>query len=111
MGVFNGNYKIESLNETLDVAYGAIVKLEFVENSTWKATFAIAKTRENATHNFAYKHVSVEFEWDRKCNPIPLAYEKAKEQRNDWQYDKDGKPVKIKVDGIFTGWYDDDKNV
>lgn len=111
MGLKTTNHVSKSTGLTLPEAYAAIG--DFVLNrytNNVRAVFLIQTTRENALTK-KYKpleEVTIEFVWDRKGNPILVAYELAKKQiRTVEKYNEKGEPYTEVEYGTLYGWDND----
>ncbi len=110
MGLKNTNYKIG--HNTYDTVYavfnGNIKKL----GNEYVVGFNIDTKREFALSDepLVKKEVKVKVEdWDRKTDLVALAYQKGKEKVKHTYYDPITHEEKeVFIDGVFTGWVDDD---
>ena len=106
MGLKNKIYEINGYfyPEVYAVFNGKVQK----SGNSFVVGFDIHASRELALTKQPLKSVNVVVSnWDRQSNLIALAYQKGKEQLEDWQYDINGKPQTILIDNVFTGWQDD----
>ena len=107
MGAMIENYKVEKLGITLPNAY-AILKDLTIKGDSVTAHFAIQSTRENARHLQPLEVKTEHFKWDRKTDIAKMAYEKAKGQTTQKDYDYvECKEVETIVNGCLYGWKDD----
>jgi hypothetical protein len=108
MGLKTNNCYIKSLNYTFPTAYAILERLD-LQGTRGTAVFAIQQTREMAKKNQPFETVFVEFEWDRKENPIVSAYNAAKTQVHKKMRRAEGTNetiVEVEL-GILYGWQDD----
>lgn len=106
MGLINRNYKIgHNVYDTVYAVFNGNIKRSGDAHIVY---FNIDTTREFALTDEPLKTVGVVVEnWDRKCNIVELAYQQGKKPRKDWTEGKDGKPIEVFCDNVFTGWVDD----
>ena len=81
MGLKTTNYYQKETDLLLPVAYASLGDL-VVNRYTNKARaiFLIQATRENSLTKKPLDEVKIEFVWDRKSDPVKMAYEVAKTQ-------------------------------
>lgn len=107
MGLKTTNYVSKSTGITLPTAYARIKDL-VLNGNNGRAIFAIQSTREAVENYQAIDKVEVRFTWDRKNNPVKMAYEAAKaETRTVERYDENGEVVVNTEHGTLYGWQDD----
>lgn len=78
MGLITENYVSKSTGITLPKAYAVLKNLIIESDNSARAIFAIQASRKNAETYNALDKVEVEFIWDRKSNPVRMAYAVAK---------------------------------
>ena len=78
MGLITENYVSKSTGIALPKAYAVLKNLIIESDNSARAIFAIQASRENAETYNALDKVEVEFIWDRKSNPVRMAYAVAK---------------------------------
>ena len=110
MGLKATNYVSKSTGLVLPDAYAVLTNLIVESNNSARAIFAVQSSRENAQTYRALDKVEVRFMWDRKSNPVVMAYEAAKVQVElETEYNPNGtvKERKVKEYGTLYGWEDD----
>ena len=109
MGLKTTNYVSKSTGLTLPEAYAVLTNLIIETDNRARAIFAIQASRENAKNYKAIDKVEIYFTWDRKSNPVVMAYETAKtEIKVGRAYNEQ---LSMEVDetelGVLYGWQDD----
>ena len=89
MGLKTTNYKVEELDITLPKAYAIIKELSILSNDWVNATFAIQSDREKTSKLKPIEIVKISFKWDRKTNPVEMAYNLAKSKITDYEYNEE----------------------
>lgn len=110
MGLKTTTYEVKSMKETLDTAYAYIRKIKVDEYGNGVATIAVHRTRELAKDPTVkpYEIKEIEFKCNRNANDRITAYEKAKGQREERQWNvKTHKIETVLVGEAFYGWTDD----
>lgn len=110
MGLKTENYYNKDTDQLLPIAYASIGDL-VVNRHTNKvrAIFLIQATRENSLTKKPLDEVKIEFVWDRKSNPVEVAYEVAKTQTiiKENENEITGQPITSVELGKLYGWQDD----
>ena len=109
MGLKTTNYVSKSTGLTLPEAYAVLTNLIIETDNRSRAIFAVQASRENAKNYKALDKVEIYFIWDRKSNPVVMAYETAKTQiKVSRVYNEQ---LAMEVDetelGVLYGWQDD----
>ena len=109
MGLKTTNYVSKSTGLTLPEAYAVLTNLIIETDNRARAIFAIQASRENAKNFKAIDKVEIYFTWDRKSNPVVMAYETAKaETREAETYDEETHTALAVIEhGTLYGWQDD----
>ena len=105
MALKTNNYVSKSTGIMLPTAYALLKNLIIESNNQVRAIFVVQTSRENASIYNAIDKVELYFEWDRKANPVEVAYEKAKTQVIEKEDYVTGN--KVTEHGILYGWEDD----
>ena len=95
MGLKTTNYKLSDFGIVLPEAYSLLMKLEYVANDVFNATFNVHVSRELVKREKPLERKTFSFKWDRKSDIVKTAYNKSKEKFED------------DTNNIFTGWEDD----
>jgi hypothetical protein len=106
MGLRKENYLAEHIDVVFPEAYATIRKLH-IDGKSGVAEFVIQTSRDKSMSAMPIEVVKVYFEVDRNENPYVTAYKKAKECREDFDFNQDGKMEKMLVKSYFTDWEDD----
>ena len=107
MGLKTTNYEVKKLGIVLPQAY-AIIKNLRIDGNNGTAEFAVQSTRDTATSLSPIETVKVSFEVNRNENPYITAYEKAKSQREERQWNEETHKIEtVLVGEHFYGWEDD----
>jgi hypothetical protein len=90
-------------------AYAILSTLIVEKDNSVRAIFSIQASRERTKNYQPIDKVEVRFEWDRKSNPVEMAYAKAKEQVIvEEVYEENAfEPTHITKYGLLYGWQDD----
>ena len=110
MGLKTTNYEVKDMKEVLPTAYAYIRKISVDEYGNGIATIAIHRTRELAQNPAVrpYEVKRVEFKCDRNANDRITAYNKAKSQRTEYQWNEETQRIEPMLVGeAFYGWEDD----
>lgn len=110
MGLKTENYYQKEIDLLLPVAYAAIGDLvvnRYTNNV--RAIFLIQASRENSLTKKPLGEVTVQFTWDRKSDPVKMAYELAKTQTFlvEKQDETTGEMITTVELGKLYGWQDD----
>lgn len=108
MGLKTTNYEIKEIGMVLPNAYALLYEMRLCGHSG-TATFHVqASPRTNALSLKPLKSVMVNFEWDRRLNPVEAAYAEAKAMRYKKTWDSaEKKYIDVEAPQPFYGWEDD----
>lgn len=109
MGLKTTNYVSKSTGITLPTAYAVLTNLIIETDNRVRAIFAVQASRENAKNFKAIDKVEIYFTWDRKSNPVVMAYETAKtEVKQVERYiEATDETLKGTENGTLYGWEND----
>lgn len=104
MGLITQNYTTKKTNVLLPEAYAILRTLVVEKDGSARAVFAIQASRESASVNEPLEKVEIYFNWDRKTDPVKMAYEIAKNQTTEITMEDETVTV---VYGSLYDWKDD----
>jgi hypothetical protein len=108
MGLKTNNYVSKSTELPLYEAYAILTNLIIEKDNSARAIFSIQKDRDSIKRLAPADKVEIRFIWDRKTNPVEMAYEVAKtEIRTKETYNEKGEPIIETELGTLYGWQDD----
>lgn len=112
MGLKSNNYVSKSMGIALTNAYAILSTLIVEKDNSVRAIFSIQASRERTKNYQPIDKVEVRFEWDRKSNPVEMAYAKAKEQIESVEVynEATGEVITETKYGTLYGWQDDITN-
>ena len=109
MGLKTINYKSKTMGVEIPQAYAILRTLVIESDSSIHATFVIQIDRAATKIYQPIDKVQVITSWDRKSNPVEMAYEAAKTQTmSEMKYDEEtGEMYSEEKFGVLYGWEDD----
>ena len=107
MGLKTTNYTVKSTDYTYPNAYAMLNNL-VIESGWVKATFVVQETREKAINKDPLEIIHLGFKWDRKANPVEMAYNLVKSKITDYEYNEEkGVHESYEREMPLFGWQDD----